>query len=118
MAGISISYTTPNINPTPNFLPINNGTLNFGDSCIYYGSGRLQTKIGGVNKGMSLDFGANIYSIGDTQTLSVGTGLGGYAFVASGTNLTETFAGGSSGKHLIIQINGTIYKIQLLNNTP
>ena len=112
MAGISLTYTTPNINPTANYLPINNGTANFGDSVIYGGSNRLVTKPGGVTKGFSLDFGSNVYLLGDTNSFSIGTGVP-TAFALAGTGLTSGSAGGVSGQHLIFTINGTIYKIAL-----
>lgn len=113
MASIGLSYTTPSINPTQNFIPINDGTLNFADSVMYYGGGRLVTKPAGVTKGLSLDFTANIYSIGDTNILQCGTGLPSKAFAVSGTGLTSVGSGGASGQHLIVQVNGTTYKIAL-----
>ena len=87
MAGISLTYTTPNINPTANYLPINNGTANFADSVLFGGSNRLVTKPGGVTKGFSLDFGSNVYSLGDTNSFSIGTGVP-TAFALAGTGLT------------------------------
>lgn len=113
MASIGLSYTAPNLNPTTGRLPYNNGTINFADSVINYGGGRLTTVFGGVTKGLSFDFGSNIYGIGDTNTLQVGTGLPSKAFAASGAGITTVGSGGSSGQHLIVQVNGTAYKIAL-----
>jgi len=113
MASIGLSYTAPNLNPTTGFLPVNNGTINFADSIIYYGGGRLVSKPGGVVKGFSLDFTGNIYQIGDTNYLQCGTGLPSKAFAVAGSGITAVGSGGASGQHLIVQANGTTYKIAL-----
>jgi len=113
MASIGLSYTAPNLNPTPNYVPYNNGTINFADSVINYAGGRLSTKPGGVQKGLSLDFTGNIYGIGDTNYIQCGSGIVGKAFQAGGTGITSVGSGGASGQHLIVQVNSTVYKIAL-----
>lgn len=113
MASIGLSYTAPSLNPTPNYIPINDGTVNFADSRLFFQNGRLVTKDAGTTKGLSLDFNANIYSIGDTNILQCGTGLPSKAFAVSGSGLTAVGSGGASGQHLIVQVNGTTYKIAL-----
>ena len=113
MGSISLSYTAPNLNPTSGYLPINNGTVNFADSVIFYGANRLISKPGGVTKGFQFDFSSNIYTIGDTNYLQFGTGVSNRAFNAVGSGITAIGSGGSSGQHLIVQVNGTSYKIAL-----
>lgn len=44
------------------------------------------------------------------------TGAGGTITLTGGTDLLQGTAGGSSGQHLKLTINGVIYKIALLNN--
>lgn len=43
------------------------------------------------------------------------TGVGGSIRLSGGTNLVSDTAGGSAGQHLALTVNGTPYKIQLLN---
>lgn len=89
----------------------------------------IQTSGGGsaTAKGFKLDFTNKLYSFGDFNTVNNGTSIKvddtaqsvtieadqDLAFV--GTNLESTGAGGSSGKHLRILVNGAEYKIQLLD---
>ena len=58
-------------------------------------------------------------SIGDVQGQYNGTSIGAddlnNTLTAKGNNITTTSAGGNAGKHLKININGTNYKIALLN---
>lgn len=115
MASISLTYTTPELNPTTGFLPYNNGTVNFADSYLSNIPGRLASFYGGLQKGLSLDFVSNLYTIGDSNYLQVGSGASGLAFTIAGSGITAPTAGGASGQHLITNINGTLYKIQLLN---
>jgi hypothetical protein len=58
----------------------------------------LTSAIGGSNGNIILD----VNNIGDLQL--------------QGTTLESASAGGSSGQHLRIKLNGTYYKIQLLND--
>lgn len=62
----------------------------------------------------------NCPQVGNTAgnlTLAVNsTGAGGTITLTGGTDLIQGTAGGSSGQHLKLIINGTAYKIALLNN--
>lgn len=86
----------------------------------------MNTVINGSGKGFELNGTANNYIFGDTGTE--------YLFVDGGSSETTVFtqrfklndqgsgnllsgtAGGNSGQHLVITINGTDYKIALLNS--
>jgi hypothetical protein len=115
MASISLIYTTPKLNPTTGFLPYNNGTVNFADSVLYNIPGRLSSFYGSTQKGLSLDFTSNLYTLGDSNYLQVGSGATGIALTVAGIGITAPTAGSAAGQpHLIVNVNGTLYKIQLL----
>jgi hypothetical protein len=46
---------------------------------------------------------------------TLNSGVGGALLLTGGTGLLSASSGGSSGRHLVIQINGTTYKIPLQN---
>lgn len=52
---------------------------------------------------------------GNTEIKCNATGVGGTISLTGGTELLSTTAGGNSGQHLTLKINGTQYKIALLN---
>ena len=52
---------------------------------------------------------------GNTTIRTNSTGAGGTISLTGGTGLLSGSAGGNSGQHLVITINGTAYKIVLLN---
>jgi hypothetical protein len=82
----------------------------------------------GINSnGLEIDFTNTTYAIGDYAYLNLGTAIvindnsksidlqtEGYVNFKGGNFLSPN-SGGSSGDHLIISVNGTQYKIQLLN---
>jgi len=68
----------------------------------------------GIQKGLILDFGNEKFTLGST-TEYIGIDTLNNTLIA-GANLTSGTAGGASGQHLKININGTNYKIALLNN--
>ncbi len=79
------------------------------------------TGTGGQNKIVATDSQANLPFLIDTSSytngsieLEVNDTTG--DLVLTGTNLQSTGAGGNSGQHLRIKLNGTYYKIQLLDD--
>lgn len=74
----------------------------------------IYTEYNGNDLGLKLDFSSNKYTFGST-TEYIGIDTGNNTLIA-GANLTSATAGGASGQHLKININGTNYKIALLNN--
>ena len=73
--------------------------------------------IGTTAPSLTLDVsGGSIGNSAGDLTLNVNsTGAGGALKLAGGTGLLSGSAGGSSGQHLVLTINGTNYKIALLN---
>jgi hypothetical protein len=73
--------------------------------------------IGTATPSLSLDVsGGSIGNSSGNLTLNVNsTGAGGSLRLAGGTGLLSGSAGGNSGQHLVITINGTSYKIKLEN---
>jgi hypothetical protein len=47
---------------------------------------------------------------------TINGGVGGALILTGGTGILSTSAGGNSGQHLVLSINGTTYKIALLSN--
>ena len=131
MAAIVISSPSgAQTNPTDTVLPFNNGGI-FGDSMLSQASANvLGCQIGGFyidnNLGNYLfgDFdgvftsaniqvlGSGVVSINATSKLILNTNE---SIEMTGL-ITSPTAGGNSGEHLKLTINGTIYKIQLLDN--
>ena len=70
-----------------------------------------------TNPSITLDVsGGSIGNSGGDLTLNVNsTGAGGALRLAGGTGLLSATAGVNSGQHLVLTINGTPYKIVLLN---
>jgi hypothetical protein len=76
-------------------------------------SGLIKTQYGNLDFGLKLDFINNKYTLGDT-TEYIGIDTANNTLIA-GANLLSGSAGGASGQHLKININGTNYKIELRN---
>lgn len=137
MAAITISSPGgAQTNPTDTVLPFNNGGI-FGDSMLVQSSpNKLYATYAagspGVESGLLIDNGIGTYEFGDTDAqftasrLSI-TSDGNFNIYSSKLILnaddeiklngliTAASAGGSAGLHLELTINGTKYKIQLLN---
>jgi hypothetical protein len=138
MAAINIS--SPGLNPTNNFLPIKSNN-EFADSMLCQQSTNVLTSIDVNTKntnGISIDNSISRYIFGDfdgnvhgqnldiKETDSVSLKVKKY-FTLSIDDLspeiridaavTALSAGIASGKYLSLRINGTIYKLSLLNNT-
>lgn len=105
-----------------------NDVYNFGDFInqtngtyimIDNGSEQIKTWHNGNNRGLQLDFTNLIYTLGDYNGatnqyyITIDDGLGELRF--NGANLQSNTAGGNSGEHLVIWLNGTNYKIKLEN---
>lgn len=73
----------------------------------------------GINRGLLFDFANLKYSLGDCTLIGNGyaitldDGVGELRF--DGANLQSNTAGGNSGEHLVIWLNGSNYKIKLEN---
>ena len=70
----------------------------------------ITTEYGGADIGLKLDFTTNQFYLGST-TEYIGIDTTNNTLIA-GANLTSASAGGNSGVHLKININGTNYKIE------
>jgi hypothetical protein len=137
MASINISSSV--LNPTNKFLPIKSNN-EFDDSMLCQQSTNVLTSIN-VNtqntNGISIDNNIGKYRFGDIegnfngQILDI-TELDSLRITAKkyfilqindslpeiriNGSVTSGSAGGNSGQHLVLKINGTNYKIQLLNS--
>jgi len=134
MAAITISSPGgAQTNPTDTRLPFNNGGV-FGDSTLQQFATYVIGSIGPTTsspQGMYIDNINGIYQFGDIDgifTSSYLSILGGELTINSSKLiinadnsielnglLTDVSAGGNSGLHLKLTINGTEYKIQLLD---
>jgi hypothetical protein len=138
MAAITISSPGgAQTNPTDTVLPFNNGGI-FGDSMLVQSSATkiYSTYTAGVpsaESGILIDNGIGTYAFGDTDAQFAGNRL---SITSDGTFniyssklilnadntiemnglLTAVLAGGNAGLHLKLTINGTKYKIQLLDD--
>lgn len=138
MAAVNISSS--GLNPTNNFLPIKSNN-EFDDSMLCQQSSNVLTSIDVVTKdtnGVSINNSTGRYQFGDFaanihgQNLDISSGDS-VSFKAKkyfilgidDTNpeiringsVTAAAAGLPSGQYLSLRINGTIYKLSLLNNT-
>ena len=137
----AITITSPGgaqTNPTDTVLPFNNGGV-FGDSMLVQSSPtRLHSGYSITEPaneiGLLIDNGIGNYAFGDTGGQFSGTYLninsadGNFEVFSSKLILnadnqidinglvTDVSAGGSAGLHLKLTINGTKYKIQLLDD--
>lgn len=134
MAAITISSPGgAQTNPTDTVLPFNNGGV-FGDSMLQQLAPYIMCSIGPASsapEGIFIDNINGTYQLGDIDaafTNSYFSIQGGNILANSSTLtlnadskielnglLTDVSAGGSAGLHLKLTINGTIYKIALLN---
>lgn len=114
----SIVYQTANLSPNPSnrYVPVNNAGV-FGDSNINnVVNTTLSTEVNGVQDGINLDFNSGRHFVGDAVlNLTMDTTNYEFNFVGPAGSILSTGAGGNSGLHLIINVNGTPYKIGLLN---
>ena len=137
MASITISSPGGTIiNPTDNFLPYKFGSNQFSDSLLYQNTINDLRTIDvntGNDQGIIIDNGIGNYLFGDIDGMFSGASIqiptnGNISISANekliiNTNLsiemngliTAPTAGGNSGEHLKLTINGTLYKIQLLD---
>lgn len=122
MAGISYNVPASGAakNPTQNYIPVNLGLTNFSDSDLYNFSGQTMYPIpNGVIQGFFLDFPNKRISLGDFGPTDLALVIDStnqvYNFTGDPTAIESSTAGGSSGNHLVIQVNGVTYKIKLEN---
>jgi len=125
-------------NPTDAVFPFNNGGV-FEDSMLVQNNPkRMYTTFiagtPGAENGLIIDNGTGEYQFGDTDAQYTGNRLiinspdgefsinspliilNAEAEIQLNGALTSVSAGGNAGLHLKLNINGTKYKIQLLNN--
>jgi len=136
MAAITISSPGgAQTNPTDTVIPFNNGGV-FGDSMLVQEtSSKLYTNYSGSTapEGIEIDNGTGTYQFGDMDGAFAGNLIqikpdGNMSITSSklilnvdnliemNGLLTSVSAGGSAGLHLKLTINGTKYKIQLLDD--
>jgi len=138
MAAITISSPGgAQTNPTDTLLPYNNGGV-FGDSMLVQSSptklyASYTAGVPGAESGLLIDNGIGSYEFGDTDgqftsaRLSISSdgnfNIYSSKLILNADNqidinglLTSVSAGGSAGLHLKLTINGTKYKIQLLDD--
>jgi hypothetical protein len=76
----------------------------------------INTSRNGTKTGISLDTNLNVIgSLTVGNQTAIGTNDSSQSFVFNGTGITTATAGGNAGVHIKILVNGTPYKIQLLN---
>jgi hypothetical protein len=135
MAAITISSPGgAQTNPTDTVLPFNNGGV-FGDSMLKQETSSLLYTTYSAStapEGIEIDNGTGSYRFGDIDGNFAGNAIqitpdgnittNSSILILSADNeiqlnglITAVGAGGSAGLHLELTINGTKYKIQLLN---
>jgi len=116
MPGIIYTKPTAQVNPTNRFVPVNNAGV-FADSNINnVVDTTLSTEVNGVQDGINLDFNSGRHFVGDAVlNLTMDTTNYEFNFVGPAGSILSTGSGGSSGLHLIINVNGVPYKIKLEN---
>ena len=116
MAGLLYILPSSAVNPSSRYVPVNNAGI-FADSNINnVVDTTLNTEVNGVQDGIYLDFNSGRHYIGDgVLNLTMDTTNYEFNFVGPAGSILSTGAGGNSGLHLIINVNGTPYKIGLLN---
>lgn len=102
------------------FLNFNNAHYQLGDTTNVYFDADNDNGFASIWSGGYLCFHADmsLTQIGDINTTGNGTNFGVFDSIQSligSANLLSATAGGSSGQHIKIQINGVNYKIALLN---
>lgn len=138
MAAITISSPSGGINPTNLRLPFNRGGV-FADSLLKQSTPDVITinNPDGEENGLFINNATNQYNFGDYYGYQAGNAiildsigntylyqnnLEIYIIQSDGEikifndNITSATAGGSSGQHLKLTINGTKYKLALLNS--
>lgn len=121
MAGII--YTVPGgggQNPTANFMPLNIGLPTFVDSDIVNISGsQLYFNPSSGLAGVYCDFVGKIAKLGNFGATDVNITIDSSTqkvdIIGPAGVINSASAGGASGQHLCISVNGTAYKIALLN---
>lgn len=124
------------INPTDNFVPYKFGSNQFSDSILYQNSINDLRSIDvntGNAQGIIIDNDNGNYQFGDLDSVFTGASMSvlpnGTVNITAANKLilntdnsiemngliTAASAGGSAGLHLELTINGTKYKIALLN---
>jgi len=134
----SITISTPGgsiINNTDNFLPYKFSSNQFSDSLLYQNTINDLRTVDvntGNDQGIIINNDVGLYSFGDLDGMFAGSYIqitpdgnvalnGLKIFLNTNTSIemngaiTATTAGGNAGLHLELTINGTKYKIQLLN---
>jgi hypothetical protein len=134
----SITISTPGgaiINNTDNFLPYKFSSNQFSDSLLFQNTINDLRSVDvntGNDQGIIINNDAGIYSFGDLDGMFTGSYInitpdgnvalnGSKIFLNTNSSIemngaiTATLAGGSAGLHLELTINGTKYKIQLLD---
>ena len=112
--GIYLDYTNNNYQFGDFNINVNGSSLNINDDqqIIY-------TSFGNSGQGLKLDKYNGQYSIGDYLNNNNDTYLtiddANGVLILNGNNLQSGTAGSSTGQYLIIKLNGTLYKIDLLN---
>lgn len=136
MAAITISSPGGSIiNNTDNFLPYKFSSNQFSDSLLYQktiNDLRTVDVNTGNDQGIIINNDVGLYAFGDIDGMFIGSYIqitpdgsvalnGSKIFLNTNSSIemngaiTSTTAGGSSGEHLELTINGTKYKIQLLD---
>lgn len=121
MASVSYSQNYgDNVNPTTGYLPYNAGGY-FADSNVYEDAQYTQIKGSGYNF-FNYDRTYNLMTLGNLNASNSYV----YMDIQSGTmemnainglriNASTSGTAGGSATHLILNVNGTNYKVQLLN---
>lgn len=122
-------------NPTNLFLPFNRAGVFVDSSLCQFSTNGIQTvdTVTNATQGLFINNGTGYYQFGDIDGMFTGANIqiasNGNISISATTKLilntnesiemsgliTSPTAGGSSGEHLELTINGTKYKIQLLN---
>jgi len=120
MAGIIYNKNGASVNPPSTLVPVNTAGA-FTDSYLYSASQRLQSQDTANSDyfGVSVNFATNDAILGDYSNQGNGYGIevsdSSLVINFTGSAISSGSASGSSGQHLCISVNGTPYKIALLN---
>lgn len=110
-----VTTNTTNTNYSVNFSTASGNTQIRSDTNLLYNPST--NTLAGVVINADTSFNGPLLQnlTGNVELKCSVTGVGGNIILTGGTGLLSTTAGANSGQHLVITVNGTQYKIQLLN---
>lgn len=110
-----VATNTTNTNYTVNFSTASGNTSIRSDTDLTYNPSTNLMTLQNLTASTQVSTPLVVNSTGNVELRCNQTGAGGNIILSGGTGLLSATAGGTSGQHLVLTINGTQYKIALLN---